>query len=420
MKNFLILIVMITCLIIQSVLAQEVEVTLSGNTTAQGFSVLDNSSNNLFRVRGDGSVGVGTATPAGIFDIIGDTITSGDGKGINIYAQSTDDPIGDGGNINITSGNALDGGTSGDINIKTARDNSPYHTTNTGDINIGCGWGDGTGGDVTIYAGGNQGAGGGAIKFTGAKYVNGRIVGGMVEIWGGGSFDDGQGGAVNIISGDGGSLSGGAPAGDISLTCGWSELQPGANIDLTAGESTFANGGHVNIAAGESDVANGGDVNIKGGTSQFSEGDGGNIILTPGSGETDGLVIVNGSGTYSGTWTQSSDERFKKNIEPLRNSIDKIEQLNGVSYELRKEEFPEKNFSNRKQIGLIAQDVEKVLPELVRTDSEGYKSVAYQNMVPVLIEAIKEQQDEIEDLNNRIIKLERMIYSDVKLVKNEE
>jgi hypothetical protein len=115
-----------------------------------------------------------------------------------------------------------------------------------------------------------------------------------------------------------------------------------------------------------------------------------------------GSVIINGSGTYSGTWTQASDEKFKKNIQPLKNSISKIQQLNGVSYGLRKVKFPEKNFDDGRQIGLIAQNVEKVFPELVKTDSEGYKSVAYQNMVAVLIEAIKEQQSSIEELKKEV------------------
>jgi len=376
--------------------AQEVEVTLSGNTTAQGFSVLDNSSNTLFRVRGDGSVGVGTATPAGIFDIIGGIISSGDARGINILAQSTDDLSGNCGDINIKSGySELNGGSinietqgssndPGDINIKT----NDREADMTGNINIITDATSGTSGNIKIQTG----------------FTDGRS--GDIELIGGNSISGEQGG--NILLSAGANYSSSGTAGLVSIQSGNGIDLNGGNLDLTAGNSMMENGGDVNITSGNSTV----------------DGDGGNIILNPGTGATgfgvDGMVILNGSGTYSGTWTQSSDERFKKNIEPLRNSIDKIEQLDGVSYELRKEEFPEKNFSNRKQIGLIAQDVEKVLPELVRTDSKGYKSVAYQNMVPVLIEAIKEQQDEIEDLNDRIIKLERMIYSDVKLVKNEE
>ncbi|MBW1898140.1 MAG: tail fiber domain-containing protein, partial [Deltaproteobacteria bacterium] len=393
--------------------AQEVEVTLSGNTTAQGFSVLDNSSNNLFRVRGDGSVGFGTATPLGIFNILGDTISSGDGKGINIYAQATDGPNGDGGDINITSGNALEnGGISGDINIKTAGFNGYSIIENTGDINIECGFGEATGGDVNLIAGSNVAAGGGYIKIFGGNFEGVTNVGGIIEIKSGTNIDDGPAGDIKILTGRGGDLGSGGPAGNISLTCGRTEYQDGASIDLTAGYSNDAKGGDVNIAAGESNSssANGGDVNITGGNSTLM--DGGDIILTPGpGGDTDGLVIVNGSGTYSGTWTQSSDKRYKKNIQPLHNTIEAIKKLNGVRYEYNTELFPEKNFESGKHIGLIAQDVEKVFPELVKTDSEGFKSVAYQNIVAVLIEAIKEQQHKIE-------RLERMIYGEVEFVDN--
>jgi len=375
--------------------AQEVEVTLSGNTTAQGFSVLDNSSNTLFRVRGDGSVGVGTATPAGIFDIIGGTISSGDAKDINIIGQNTEEQFGLGGSINIKSGwSEVYGGS---INIETHPVPGPFGPDIPGDINIKTGGIDVTG-NINIITGGTSGIGGNIKIETGLT----DGISGDIELIAGIAFAGEHAGNILLSAGDHSGAVG--DAGLISIQSGDGFMSNGGNLDLSAGNSSDANGGDVNIQAGNSTLL----------------GDGGNIILTPGSGETDGMVIVNGSGTYSGTWTQSSDKRYKKNIEPLGNSIDKIEQLNGVSYELRREEFPEKNFSNRKQIGLIAQNVEKVLPELVLTDSEGYKSVAYQNMVPVLIEAIKEQQDEIKTLTDRIIKLERMIYSELKLVKNEE
>ena len=61
---------------------------------------------------------------------------------------------------------------------------------------------------------------------------------------------------------------------------------------------------------------------------------------------------------------------------------------------------------DRVQVGLIAQEVEEVLPELVSTDEEGFKNVNYQNMVAVLIEANKEQQKLIEDLQERVKRLE--------------
>jgi hypothetical protein len=71
-------------------------------------------------------------------------------------------------------------------------------------------------------------------------------------------------------------------------------------------------------------------------------------------------------------------------------------QLEGVSFEWRKDEFPENNFDNDKHIGLIAQDVEKIFPDLVKTDNNGYKSVAYDKMTVILLEGLKYQQKKIE------------------------
>ena len=87
-----------------------------------------------------------------------------------------------------------------------------------------------------------------------------------------------------------------------------------------------------------------------------------------------------------------SDIRFKKNIKPLSDALEKICSLNGVRYELRSSEFPDRNFQPGTQIGLIAQEVEQVFPELVETDEQGYKSVDYVRFSPVLAEAVKSQE----------------------------
>ncbi|HOS83792.1 MAG TPA: tail fiber domain-containing protein, partial [Bacteroidales bacterium] len=102
----------------------------------------------------------------------------------------------------------------------------------------------------------------------------------------------------------------------------------------------------------------------------------------------------------------SSDARWKQNILPINNALSKVQQLRGVSYEWKTEEFPEKHFSKGTQIGLIAQEVEAVLPELVNTDTEGYKAVEYANVVAVLIEAIKEQQTIIDAQKREIEQLQ--------------
>jgi hypothetical protein len=109
----------------------------------------------------------------------------------------------------------------------------------------------------------------------------------------------------------------------------------------------------------------------------------------------------------SNSTTLTSDQRWKKDITTLDNSLDKIAALRGVSYEWKRNEFPDKNFSEGTQIGVIAQEIESVFPELVSEDNEGYKSVSYSNLVAPLIEAVKELKQQNETLNNRVEALEK-------------
>lgn len=84
-----------------------------------------------------------------------------------------------------------------------------------------------------------------------------------------------------------------------------------------------------------------------------------------------------------------SDENLKEDIRPLKGSLDKILQLEGVSYTWKE--------SKSEDVGLIAQNVETVYPELVKTE-DGKKQVDYQKLVAPLIEALREQQNEIKTL----------------------
>ena len=105
----------------------------------------------------------------------------------------------------------------------------------------------------------------------------------------------------------------------------------------------------------------------------------------------------------------SSDVRFKHNIFPIQNALQKVMQLQGVTFDWKKSEFPDRTFSDQKTIGFIAQEVEKVLPEVVQSEktAEGYKAVQYDKVVALLVEAIKEQQKEIEALQKEIKKIKK-------------
>lgn len=103
----------------------------------------------------------------------------------------------------------------------------------------------------------------------------------------------------------------------------------------------------------------------------------------------------------------SSDARLKENIHPIENALDKVCRLRGVEFDWRSKEYPERNFDDRRHLGLIAQEVEEVIPEVVTTgSSDGMKSVEYANLVAVLVEAVKELKSENESLKQRISTME--------------
>ena len=81
--------------------------------------------------------------------------------------------------------------------------------------------------------------------------------------------------------------------------------------------------------------------------------------------------------------------------------LEKIKQLRPVSFKWKKDEFPQYRFGSQKEVGLIAQEVEKVFPELVCDWKDGYKTVKYKDLPIYLLKAIQEQQKEIEQLKNR-------------------
>lgn len=119
----------------------------------------------------------------------------------------------------------------------------------------------------------------------------------------------------------------------------------------------------------------------------------------------------NGNANFAGTVTQSSDLRLKTNVTTLSSALDNTLALRGVSYTWKDE-----NKTQATQIGVIAQEVEEIYPEFVRTDDEGMKSVNYSQMVAVLIEAVKELNAKIEVLESENTEL-RAQADDIETMK---
>jgi hypothetical protein len=122
-------------------------------------------------------------------------------------------------------------------------------------------------------------------------------------------------------------------------------------------------------------------------------------------------LIINGSAWNSANIWTGSDRRYKENIKPLKDVKEKLKKLSGYTYNFKTTEFKKENFPSTEQIGLIAQELKEVFPQLVNEDKNGYLAVNYQGLVPVLIEGMKEQQTQIEKQQQQIDELKEMVKS---------
>lgn len=142
------------------------------------------------------------------------------------------------------------------------------------------------------------------------------------------------------------------------------------------------------------------------------------FIVGNGTSKTDtkNIFTIAPDGTVTCTGAMnSSDARLKTNINPLAYSLQNVQKLRGVTFNWNKATSP--NASNKTQYGFIAQEVEKVFPDLVGTDSNGYKTVNYVGVIPVLTEAIKAQQDEIQELKSENEQLKSTLEQLLKRVE---
>ncbi len=196
-------------------------------------------------------------------------------------------------------------------------------------------------------------------------------------------------------------------SGDYSTAMGYSTRASGG-ISTAMGNTTIASGfasttmGQLTTASDYASLVIG-QWNLAGSTTTNSptEYSTDNTAFVIGNGlswenRSDALVVkFNGDATLAGNLNINSDARLKSNIISLGSTLSKLLQIDGKSYTMKKDE------SEKQKIGLLAQDIEKVFPELV-SESHGVKSVNYQGLVPVLINALKEQQSEIDELKTML------------------
>ena len=117
---------------------------------------------------------------------------------------------------------------------------------------------------------------------------------------------------------------------------------------------------------------------------------------------TTNIATLTGTGTFSTSGDviafSTSDKNLKDNITPISNPIEKIQKIGGYEFDWNDKQ----DVYEGHDIGVIAQEIEEVLPELVTTRDNGYKAVKYEKIVALLIEAIKDQQKQIDELKSKI------------------
>ena len=145
----------------------------------------------------------------------------------------------------------------------------------------------------------------------------------------------------------------------------------------------------LNTGIGTVRVEGGANVDEVGNANQVLYKDNNNVATTSANLQFNGTNL-----TCAGQVTANSDERLKENVETITDALDKVLDLRGV--------FFNRIGDPERQIGVIAQEVEKVIPEVVLEAGDGVKSVAYQNIVALLIEAIKDQQLQIDELKRKL------------------
>ena len=112
---------------------------------------------------------------------------------------------------------------------------------------------------------------------------------------------------------------------------------------------------------------------------------------------------------HSARATCSSDSRFKRDVVAYENLLPRVAALQPVAFSWRSSAFPEQGFGPEREAGLVAQDVERVLPELVTTDADGFKAVDYSKLPLLAIQAIRELKEKNDALESRLAAIEALL-----------
>ena len=126
--------------------------------------------------------------------------------------------------------------------------------------------------------------------------------------------------------------------------------------------------------------------------------------LSTSGGTVSGALTVTGQILSNADVVAYSDARVKTNVVKIDSALDKVSAINGYTYDMQGVDF-----KGKRQAGVIAQELKEVLPEAVVTDDNGYYAVRYTNIIPLLIEALKEERSKREEVSNKNIELEERL-----------
>ncbi len=185
-------------------------------------------------------------------------------------------------------------------------------------------------------------------------------------------------------------------------------LEPGADAATSLGSNThrYANL-HTTQASITATTGNDAVLNLAADNAtdnndqwQVTAADGGDLaIASKSSGSYSNVVALTNTGNMAvtGDVVLSSDERLKRDIQPIDNAMETLRQIEGKTYYWKNE-----HKDQGKQYGVIAQEVEQVLPEVVTTDEQGMKGVNYQALIPVMLNALRELDSRISHLEQEL------------------
>jgi hypothetical protein len=307
-----------------------------------------------------GQAGFTTAGPGGTINItggVGQSTTGGLGGNVCINGGNATVSNSAGGNIILTGGQHSGSGTPGFVRV--ASTNSSISTT-TGALQVV-----------------------GGVGIAGGLHIDGQICAGRDGYYQWATAGVWASGAALV-------------ARSISSVIGSS----GWTIDMTATNILRIGSGSVSgVPSTRLSICSNGDVCVSNSLYANSLG-----IGTAASGTAGEIRATNNITAY-----YSSDCRLKTNITPISNAVCKVQQISGVLYDwtddyIDKQGGEDGVFVRKRDVGLIAQEIEKILPEIVVDRADGYKAIKYERVVALLVEAIKELKADFDNLSTKVNK----------------